>query len=395
MNIKELVNQNIEQVIQDRRWLHQNPELSNEEFETTKLIRKRLTECGVEIVEIGLKTGVVGILRGTKPGKTVAIREDIDALHMPDETDLPFRSQVENKCHACGHDIHTAVLLGCAKVLSLMREELCGNVMFLFQPAEENCSGARQLEACRFWEVLRPDVFVGLHAAPVIPVGSISVKYGVAGASSDPFSIRVTGHGGHGAYPERCIDPIIIAANVITQLQTVISRELYPIQPAVLTVGTIHGGTAKNVIADYVEMGGTLRTLDPVCREQAKAAVERISKMTAQTLRGDAEVIWDTASAPVQINDPAVVDMVVSSAKKIVGAENIYVVENASMGSEDFSVLYPKYGPGMQFNLGTQDPEDPNTALGIHNTRNVFDERCLPIGVSVLVQFTKDYLQNA
>ena len=394
MDTAALVKKYNDEVVELRRLIHQNPELSNEEFETTKLIRRKLQEYGIEIAEIGMKTGVVGVLRGGKPGKTVAIREDIDALRMPEETGLPFASKVDGKCHSCGHDIHTAVLLGCAKVLAEIKEELCGNVLFLFQPAEENGTGANQLVDCRFWEVLQPDVFVGLHTAPAVPAGAISVKYGVTGASSDIFTIRVTGHGGHGAHPENCIDPIVIASSIVLQLQTVVARELHPIQPAVLTVGTIHGGTASNVIADVVEISGTLRTLDNDTRQQAKDAMARIAKLTAESLRGSAEVIWAGAGMPVQINDNAVVDAVIESAAKIVGKENIRVLEHASLGSEDFSVLYPKYAPGAQYNIGTQDPNDPNTALGIHNARNVFDERCLPVGVATLVQFTRDYLQE-
>ena len=394
INVKALAEKYEDELIETRRLIHQNPELSNEEVETTKLIRSKLEEYGVEIAEIGMKTGVVGVLRSGKPGKTIALRADIDALRMSEETGLSFASKHTGKCHSCGHDIHTAILIYCAKILSEIKDKLTGNVMFLFQPAEESGSGAQQLVACRFWEVLQPDVFVGLHTAPDRLVGSIAVKAGAANASADGFHIRIVGHGGHGAHPEKCIDPIMIACSVVTQLQTIVSREIHPIHPAVLTIGKIQGGTAGNVIADHVDIEGTLRTLDNESRQQSKTAIERIAKLTAEALRGSAEVTWKSEGLPVKVHDRQIIDGITASASKIIGSENIYRKDFASLGSEDFGVLFPKYGPGAQFGLGTQDPADPRTAIGLHNARNIFDERCLPIGLAILLQYTLDFLQD-
>ena len=274
METMKLIQQHADEMIAIRRHIHQNPELSFEEYKTTELIKEKLTEYGVEVVDIGMNTGVLGLLRGGKPGKTVAIREDIDALPMAELTDVPYKSTVPNVCHSCGHDIHTAVLLSAAKALVQVKDELCGNVMFLFQPAEEKGGGAKEFIAKKFYEVSKPDTFIGLHVSPEYPAGSIGLKRGPANASNDFFHIKVSGKGGHGAHPENCIDPIAISAYIITQLQTVISRENHPVYPAVMTIGAIHAGKAPNIIPDYVEMSGTLRSLDFGSREKMMTAIE-------------------------------------------------------------------------------------------------------------------------
>lgn len=392
MNTMDLIKKYESGMIDIRRHIHANPELSNEEFKTTELIREKLTEYGIEICEIGMKTGVVGLLKGGKPGKTVAIREDIDALPMSELTGLPFASKVENVCHSCGHDIHTTTLLFCAKVLSELREELCGNVLFLFQPAEERGSGAKQLVECKFYEVSRPDVFVGLHVSPEYPAGSIGLKRGPANASCDTFYIKVSGKGGHGAHPENCIDPIAISGYVLAQLQTVISRENHPVYPAVMTIGSIHGGKAANVIPDFVEMSGTLRSLNADSRAKMQEAIERITKASAEAMRGHAEVTWEKGMPPL-VNDVEVIEDLQAAAEKTIGADHVITVQNPSLGSEDFSYLFPEYAPGAQFRLGSGNDVDPNTRHGLHNSRNVFDDSCLAAGTAVLVQYVRDFLR--
>ena len=391
MDTMELVKAQEQEMIQMRRHIHQNPELSNQEFQTTKLIQEKLTEYGIEIADIGLKTGVVGVLKGRFPGKALAIREDIDALPMKELTGLPFASASDGVCHSCGHDIHTTVLLYTAKILSALKDELHGNVMFLFQPAEENGSGAKQLIDCGFDQVLKPDAFVGLHVAPKLNAGCIGLKDGAASASSDMFQIRVTGKGGHGAHPENCVDPIIISAYILTQLQTIVSRENHPIHPAVLTVGSIHGGQANNVIPDYVEMGGTLRSLEPESRQAMQEAIDRITVSCAETMRGKAEVSWNKGMPPL-VNDTPIVDGIRAAAQKLLPADAIKTIADPSLGSEDFSYLFPAYGPGAQFSLGCGNDSDPNTRHGLHNSKNVFDEGCLAVGTAVLVQYARDFL---
>ena len=295
-----------DEMITIRRHIHRHPELSNKEYKTTEFIREKLTEYGVEIAEIGMKTGVVAVIRGGKPGKTVVIREDIDALPMKELTGLPFASENDGACHSCGHDIHTTVLLYCAKVLSEIREELAGTVMLIFQPAEEHM-GAGELVDCNFTQVAKPDAFIGLHVSPEIDAGSIGLKKGPANASNDFFNIKIKGKGGHGAHPENCIDPVVISGYVITQLQTVISRENYPVYPGVLTIGSIHGGTVNNIIPDYVEMHGTLRSLDPDCRKKMMAAIDRVVKGCAESMRGTAEVEWEIGVPPL-VNDDSIIE---------------------------------------------------------------------------------------
>lgn len=391
MDTMELIKTYETEMIELRRHIHRHPELSNEEVQTTRLIQERLTEYGIEIADIGLKTGVVGVLRGGHPGKTLAIREDIDALPMKELTALPFASENEGVCHSCGHDIHTTTLIYTAKALASLREELHGNVLFLFQPAEENGSGAKQLIERGFYRVEKPDAFVGLHVAPKLDVGCIGLKKGPASASSDMFQIKITGKGGHGAHPENCIDPIAISGYVLTQLQSIVSRENHPIHPAVLTVGSIHGGKANNVIPDFVEMGGTLRSLDPESRQAMQDAIDRIVCGCAEAMRGKGEVSWEKGMPPL-VNSDSIVDGIQAAAMKVIGADRIRFLPEPSMGSEDFSYLFPEYGPGAQFSLGCGNDSDPNTRHGLHNSKNVFDEGCLVTGVSVLVQYARDFL---
>lgn len=392
METLELIKKYTDEMIDIRRQIHRHPELSNQEFKTTELIKETLTGYGVEIAEIGLKTGVVGIIRGAKPGKTVAIREDIDALPVEELTGLPFASENKGVCHACGHDIHTTTLLFCAKVLSELKDELCGNVMLLFQPAEEKGTGARQLVECGFDKVLKPDVFVGLHVSPEYPAGSIGLKKGPANASCDTFYIKITGKGGHGAHPENCIDPVAISGYVLAQLQTVVSRENHPVYPAVMTIGSIHGGMAPNVIPDYVEMSGTLRSLNPESRQTMQDAIDRIVKSCSEAMRGHGEITWEKGMPPL-VNSDEVIDGLNAAASKTIGSDHVITVKNPSLGSEDFSYLFPEYGPGAQFRLGSGNAEDPNTRHGLHNAKNVFDDSCLAAGASVLVQFTRDFLK--
>lgn len=392
MDTMELVGKYEQEMIETRRHIHQNPEISHQEFETTKLIRERLTEYGIEIAEIGLRTGAVGVLRGGRPGKTVAIREDIDALPMPELTGLPFASQNENVCHSCGHDMHTAILLCCAKALSEIKDELAGNVLFLFQPAEETGSGAKELVDCDFTKVLKPDVFIGLHTGPAIPAGDIGVKKGPAGGSSDSFKITVTGKGGHGAHPENCIDPIAAACYMVTQLQTVISRENHPVYPAVMTIGSIHGGKAANVVPDSVVLEGTLRSLNEDSRKTMQRAIDRIVALSCEAMRASGTVEWNYGMPPL-VNSDEVVDAIEAAAEKVLGPGHVRHAANPSLGSEDFSYLFPKYAPGAQFSMGTGNDGNPDTRHGLHNSRNVFDESGMKAGAAVLVQFTRDFLK--
>ncbi len=391
MDTMDLVLKYVDEMTEIRRHLHRHPELSNQEFETSKFIKEKLIEYGVEVADIGLDTGVVGIIRGAHPGKTVAIREDIDALPVTELTGLPYASENKGVSHACGHDIHTTTLLYTAKGLAEIKDELHGNVMCLFQAAEEKGLGAKALIEHGFAEILKPDAFIGLHVSPEYDVGKIGLKRGPANASNDFFHIKVTGKGGHGAHPENCIDPNMISAYIITQLQTVISRENHPVYPAVMTIGSLHAGQAPNIIPDFVEMSGTLRSLDFDSREKMMEAIGRIAKCTAESLRGSAEIRWEDGMPPL-VNDEAIIDGLAKAAAATIGTDNIINVKNPSLGSEDFSCLFPKYAPGAQFRLGSGNNENPNTRHGLHNAKNVFDDKCLTAGAAVMIQYVRDFL---
>ena len=345
----------------------------------------------------GGMTGVIGILRCGE-GPTVAMRFDIDALGVFEEKDKSHRpacegfgSVNEGFMHACGHDGHATIGLGVAKVLMSIKDSLHGTMKLIFQPAEEHM-GAGELVDCNFTQVAKPDAFIGLHVSPEIDAGSIGLKKGPANASNDFFNIKIKGKGGHGAHPENCIDPVVISGYVITQLQTVISRENYPVYPGVLTIGSIHGGTVNNIIPDYVEMHGTLRSLDPDCRKKMMAAIDRVVKGCAKSMRGTAEIEWEIGVPPL-VNDDSIIEAVAEAAAKTIGADHVSYVKNPSMGSEDFSVLFPKFGPGAQFRLGSGNNEDPNSRHGLHNSKNVFDEKCIRTGASVIIQYARDFLR--
>lgn len=253
MDTNTLVEKYEQEMIGVRRTIHQHPELSNKEFETTKRIEKFLRDCGIEVLEVGMKTGCIGLLKGGKPGKVVGLREDIDALPIVEQTGLPFASCEEGVMHACGHDIHQTVLMYTAKALSEIKDELAGDVLFIFQPAEEALYGALETLATKFYEKVHPDVLLGLHCSPEWDAGTIGVIKGPANASSDFLTVTVTGKAGHGAHPENFVDPIMISGYLLAELQTVVSRVNRPVFPAVLTFGSIHGGKAGNVVPEKVE----------------------------------------------------------------------------------------------------------------------------------------------
>ncbi|MGP2526910.1 M20 metallopeptidase family protein [Acidaminococcus sp. LBK-2] len=394
MDTNSLVEKYVGDMVALRREIHAHPELSNQEFETTKRIEAFLKDCGIEILDVGMKTGCIALLRGGKPGKTVGLREDIDALPIVEQTGLPFASQCDGVMHACGHDIHQTVLLYTAKCLSEVREELHGNVLFIFQPAEEALYGALDTLATKFYEKYPPDVLTGLHCSPEWDAGTIGLIKGPANASSDFLYITVHGKAGHGAHPENFVDPIMISGYLLAELQTVVSRVNRPVYPAVLTFGSIHGGKAGNVVPEKVEIVGTLRSLEPGSRKLMHEEINRIVEHGAAAFRGKGEVKWADGMPPL-VNDPAVIDGIAQAAAETIGKENIRQIPYPSTGSDDFSWMFPKLCPGCQFRLGTGNPEEPNSRLGLHNPKNIFDEKALPTGVKVLTQFTRDYLAKA
>lgn len=379
-------------ILADRAYLHQNPELSFQEYETTAFLKKKLCEFGVALEPLAMETGVSALIQGGRPGPTICIRNDMDALPIQEQTGLPFASKQEGISHACGHDIHAIMALYCAKLLQERREQLCGNVRIIIQPAEETGTGAYAMVKAGIMELApKSDLVIGAHVYPSVPVGSIMVMKGPAQASSDHFKITVRGRGGHGAYPHLCADPLVVSAYLITQLQTVISREEMPTKPAVLTLGTISGGTAANVIPDEVVMTGTLRNLYPDTREHNKEAICRITEYVCRSMRAEGVVEFSTGIPPV-INDSEVIDGIVKAADQVLGPGHVITQEFPSMGSDDFSVFL-EYSPGAQIMVGSAN-DAPNTKVGLHRGENVFDPQSLMVGICVLTQYVLNALSD-
>lgn len=392
--VKELVEKFYPHAVEIRRQIHQNPELGYEEVKTTALIKSELASYGIEVQELPeLKTGCTAIIRGGQPGKTVGLREDIDALPLTEISGLPFAST--NGCaHACGHDMHTTTLLLTARVLQEMRDQLKGNVRLFFQPAEEKSDGSRvALNAGMADAEPKAEAAIGLHCSPEFDAGTIALRKGAANASSDKIIIDVIGKAGHGAHPERFVDPIVTAAYLITQLQTVISRENFPLHPAVMTFGSIHGGTVMNAVPASVHLEGTLRATDQDSRLKMINAIHRIAKDCCEAMRCTAKVeLSADEGVPAMVNDGDLIDKIKQAASEVIGADHVLPIPLPSMGGEDFS-RFGDYFPVAQFRLGTGNDENPQTRMGIHNPANIFDERALMTGAAVMAQFVLDYLK--
>lgn len=386
MNMKELTDRYAEHAVDLRRQLHRHPELSRKEFDTTALIRSELESYGIPVLDSGLETGLVAKIHGTKTGagKTVAVRADIDALPVQEATGLEFASENKGVCHACGHDLHIAALLLAARALKEAEASFSGTVRLLFQPAEEDGSGARTMIAHGAMENPKPDVMLGLHTWPDTPAGMIGVRAGASHASSDTVLIRVKGKGGHGAHPYRCVDPIVTSAYLLTQLQSIVSRELPMVEAGVLTFGMIRGGTAPNVIPGEVELQGTLRTLNAQWREKMISSIRRIADQCCGAMGATAEVTVQEGM-PVLMNTPEVIEEIRKAALQALGDGSVQELPNASPGSDDFSCYLP-YAPGALFRMGTGN-EDPASHIGLHNGGNLFDERGIAAGATVIVQY--------
>lgn len=384
-----------EEQVEVRHMLHRNPELPYEERETTRFLRQQLKDWGIQVEELpGLETGVSAVIEGAHPGPMLVLREDIDALPILENTGLDFASQKSGVCHACGHDVHTAALLYAARALQQLREELHGSMKLIFQCAEEVGSGAYKMLEAGALKDCQPQAVVGFHCAPLLELGKIGVRRGPSNASFDIFTWTITGRGGHGAYPQRCVDPVVVSAHLITQLQTVVSRFNNPTHPAVLTVGEIHGGTAPNIIPDQVTMRGAMRAFDEGLRQEMLEQIRQITRDCCAALGAKGEVSRDVG-IPSIISDPEIADGVARAVEESLGQEHLHWVPEASMGSDDFSVWMEACGGrGVQFQVGTHDPACPDSGLGIHVAENIFPDEALKYAAPVLVQFALDYLKK-
>ncbi|MFP6679171.1 MAG: M20 family metallopeptidase [Dehalococcoidia bacterium] len=371
-------------LIELRRDLHANPELGFYETRTAGIIADRLNAAGLNIqAEVG-GTGVVGVLDTGKAGPTLMIRADIDALPVSELSDLPFASTNGNM-HACGHDGHITMALGAAELLAKRRDELTGKLVFVFQPAEEFVEGAKAMIADDVMSDHSPDRVIGLHLWNQYDTGFVGVNQATVFASADQFELTIRGKGGHGALPHTAIDPVAISAQVISALQTVVSREIAPNAMGVVTVGQLTGGTAPNVIADFVTIKGTIRAFTSDIREQIISAVERTAKGIAETMRGGAEFKLLNGAPPV-VNDPEVASWVAGIADQVPGVDQVGPHEEVPVG--DDMAEFINRAPGTYFLLGAGDPARPPH----HNARFIFDEECLPLGTEIFARAALDYL---
>ena len=368
-------------IVETRRALHRIPEPGFEEFKTQAYLKSALDALGIPYVTD--RTWIVANLQGGLPGPTVALRAEMDALPVTEPEGCAFRSEHEGWMHACGHDCHMAIQLGAARLLSGLRDSLRGNVRLLFQPAEETVGGARPMVAAGVMAGV--DAVYGLHLQPYMTVGQIDTRPGCLNGSTDEVTITVRGVSGHAARPEQAVDAIVCAAQLITALQTVVSRSVSPLKNAVLSLGTIHGGSAQNVICDHVEIRGTLRTDDPLLRDQLKARIDAICRGIGAACGATvAFSIGDGYDA--LINDPAEAARVLRIGGALLGPENALTRESPSMGGEDFS-YFVEEAPGAFWHLGCST-RLPMPAL--HNRDFAPDERCLPIGVAMQCALTLD-----
>jgi amidohydrolase len=391
-------------VIATRRDIHEHPELGNREVRTAKLVADRLRALNIEVTEKVAHTGVVGVLKGGKPGKVVALRADMDALPVTEQVDLPFASKVRTTyngqevgvMHACGHDAHVAVLLGVAEILAGMREQLPGTVKFIFQPAEEGApqgeeGGAALMVKEGVLQNPKVDAIFGLHVTSRFAVGEIGYRPEGMMAAVDSFKMVVRGKQTHGAYPWLGVDPIVVASQIVLGLQTIPSRQLdSTLAPAVVSVGAIHGGVRNNIIPDEVEMIGTIRSLDAKMRDDIHARIRRTAESIASAA-GATATVTITTGYPITYNDPALTERIAPTLRRVGGTDNVRVV-NPVLGAEDFSVFQQNV-PGVFFWVGTR-PKDqtPEQAPSNHSPLFYVDESGLGLGVRALANVAVDYL---
>jgi amidohydrolase len=373
LDLNKLKEQYEQELIDIRRHLHMNPELSLKEFETTEFIKNKLDSLGIEIINIGLETGLVGILRGGQDGPTIALRGDIDALPIQELNDVPYKSKKDGIMHACGHDIHTSSVLGAAMILAEIREEIKGNVMFVFQPAEEINYGAKLMIGKGLFTDVKADLIFGIHNNPEIPWGKIAIKKGGLMAAVDTIRIKVHGKGGHGALPQSTRDPITAASAMIMNLQSIVSRNVHPLNPAVISIGSFHAGEANNVIPELVEMTGTVRSFEAETRKILSERVKEVLETTAKTymVEVDLEYIFDL---PAVYNENEISDLAYKATAEIIG-EDMIVDPIPSMGGEDFSIFTEKV-PGFFFWLGVGNKEKDMNYVW-HNPRFDGDDRAI------------------
>ncbi len=388
------------QLIELRHRIHQNPELSNREVQTAELVAAHLRSLGLEAHTGIAKTGVVALLTGGKPGPLIAVRADMDALPVVEETDFPFKStkkdtflgQEVGVAHACGHDIHTTSLLGVASVLSAVKAEIPGSILFIFQPAEEGPpagekGGASLMLEEGLFKQYHPTAAFALHSFPELTVGEVGFNPGPTMAAVDQFRIKIKGKQSHGAYPNLSVDPIVTGAEAVMALQTIRSRNLSPLEPSVLTVGIFRGGERFNIIPGEVNLEGTVRTYNAEVRTTVERRMREILDGVTKANGATFEMEYQK-NAPATVNDPALTRKVQPLLDRIVGAANVKLVE-PTMGGEDFAYFADEV-PGFYYRLGVLKPG--TTSGGLHTPTFRGDDSAVPVGIRVMSRLLVDYL---
>jgi amidohydrolase len=379
--IKRLAKQYAPEFIEVRHHLHANPELSYEEYETSKFVRQKLKQFGIPF-EIKATTGVVGLIEGKNPGKkTIALRADMDALPITEENDIPYKSKKQGLMHACGHDVHTTCLLGAAKILHELKDKWEGTIKLIFQPGEEkNPGGASLMIKDGVLENPKPAAIFGLHVHPGLPIGKTSFREGKVMASADELYITVKGKGGHAASPHLCVDPILIASHLIISLQQVVSRNNNPHNPTVLSITSFQGGNTTNVIPNEIKLKGTFRAMDEEWRYKAHALITKISTDLVHSMGGEIDLLIDVGY-PSVYNNEKLNTLAKQKAAEYIGNENVEETEKR-MGAEDFG-YYSQQIPGCFYRLGVMNIEK-GIVSGVHTPTFNIDENAIEIGAGMM-----------
>lgn len=378
-------------IVQAKRRMHREPELSMREFKTTAFVKSELEAMGVRMIPFDSEVGVLGIIEGEKKGegKVSALRADMDALPIQETADVPDCSVVPGVMHACGHDCHTAMLLGAAKLLVSLKKEFSGTVKFIFQPAEENLGGSDLMIRAGSFENPKVDAIFGIHGHSGFDVGQMAFREGPSMASSDFFKVQVKGIGGHGAYPHRSgCDPIQVASNAILSIQSIITRQIDALDSVVISICEIHGGTAKNVIPETVEFSGSVRCQNVATRATIENRISRIVEAIAPVYNCAATLDYHYGVPPL-VNTPEITRLARESAKKVFGPDGVRHIDVPAMGSEDFSKYCDVVSQCVFGRIGITVPGVP--APIFHNRNFIFAEDALPYGTAMLAQFVLDF----
>lgn len=390
MNIKDLAEKYNDYIIEQRRWFHQYPELSMQEENTTKAIVKELENIGIPVKCFDGIYGCVGELKGGKPGKTILLRADIDALPVNEETGLPFASKVESRMHACGHDCHISMLLGAAKILYEVKEELAGTVKFFFQPGEEVALGAKA--AIERGVMKDVDSCFGMHVWSQLESPYFNIEYGERMASCDSFTLTVFGEGAYGASPHLGRDAMVAASSIIMNLQAISSRMNDPLNALVVTVGTMNGGQNYNVIPDRIQLEGTVRTFNRECQNSMKDHIMEIAENTARCYGCTVDLQYNYLAIPIINENQELIRLCKSAVTKLFGKNSLSGMERLT-SSEDFSYLADE-APGIYGYLGSCNPEIPGSECSNHNERFTVDEDILHRGSAITAQYAIDFLEE-